>query len=215
MIAICLSCGDLSGEKTGANDIDQPKTENQDKSADLKENPAPNFIGGLVSKKIESRYMLEGTTTNGGNSSHAFKMKFSVSKEKLSFHLYTDSNLENGLNLDFHIDETNKLIMKAVLNTTTHEVDMSGAVKNNELDLVVELHNDHTDAHLIIWHNNGQFVADDECSWEDRCIYNSEGVDYPSPWLDSGRAAGNYWGVSGNISQIESLEGPIDAFAKH
>ena len=61
-----ISCGQLMGDKTGANDMPEMGLKT---------------IGGLEATDVETdSYLLKGTASNGGYASHNFKVKFKLPK---------------------------------------------------------------------------------------------------------------------------------------
>lgn len=212
-----ISCGALYGENTGANDLEQPPVaadNKQDRNLDSQKEDVPSQLGGLSAKKVGDKFFLSGVASNGGNSSHAFKLKFEVDQSETNFHLFADSSIENGLVMSFYMNTQNAIMMKMTLNGISHEYEITEAVESKSLDIVAEVHNDHSDAHILVWINGSSYADNEECTFEGTCVYNSEDFAFDI-WAGVGRAAGTYWGVSGNTEKIESLEGPLDAFSKH
>ena len=194
-----ISCGQLMGDKTGANDL--PETGLQ-------------TIGGLEATDIEvDSYLLKGTASNGGYASHNFKVKFKLPKDdELTFFFYTSNKLQGGSKFIFSRVE-DELILEMVANGKSHKKNLENfSLEDDIVNLSIDLHNDHTDVHLLIWNAEGPFGDQEECSFEGGCIYNSEdfAFDY---WLGVGRLNGVYWGFKGDKSLILSLEGPLEALS--
>ena len=86
------------------------------------------------------------------------------------------------------------------------------SLEGDVVHLSIDLHNDHTDLHLLVWDAEGPFGDQDECTFEGTCLYNSEdfAFDY---WLGVGRLNGVYWGVKGKTNLILSLEGPLEGLS--
>ena len=84
------------------------------------------------------------------------------------------------------------------------------------VDIVVDVHDDHGDAHLLLWKNGGPYGDREECVGDGSCLYNTEYYTFPNPgpWGGQGRAARDtFWGLKGDSSLILSLEGPLEAIS--
>lgn len=185
-------CDFLTGENTGANEgISEIRR-----------------IGGLDAAEKEGFYLLSGVMENGGNSAHNFHVHFKLVENKpVTFFIFSNNTLNGGASFEFqYIDR--KVQMTVSLNgiNHTHEVKRLGRLR--ELDLDIELHNDHTDAHILIWHRRGLHEDTEECSFDGGCIYNSEDFAMDT-WLGVGKARGSYWGFMGDSGTIIELEGPL------
>ena len=97
--------------------------------------------------------------------------------------------------------------LKMDINGITHDIDLDDFSDSEVIDLDLDIHNDHTDIHLLIWDKNGPHEFYEECSYDGGCLYNSEDFAFDI-WLGVGRASGTFWGIQGNKSLIIKLEGP-------
>ena len=187
------ACTELTGDYSGADLIEEQT----------------DYVGGIEAVTAgEKKYLLSGVAENGGNSGHFFRLKFSLpSNEKLSFHFFTNEKLENGLTYKFErIDGI--VSLKIDINGLTHTVDLPQYTNEEIIDIDLDIHNDHTDIHLLVWEHDGNHESYEECSYDGGCLYNSEDFAFDI-WLGVGRASGTFWGMSGNKDLIEILEGPL------
>jgi hypothetical protein len=146
-------------------------------------------IGGLDAAEKEGFYLLSGVMENGGNSAHNFHVHFKfVENKPVTFFIFSNNTLNGGASFEFqYIDR--KVQMTVSLNGISHT-------------------NDHTDAHILIWHRRGLHEDTEECSFDGGCIYNSEDFAMDT-WLGVGKAQGSYWGFMGDSGTIIELEGPL------
>jgi hypothetical protein len=190
---LLLSCGELTGESTGANDISINK-----------------FVGGLDFIEVgEGKALLNGTMNIGD--AHSFKLKFKLTEgESLRFYFFANRKLTEGLIATFSRDNGNTTVNFSLNGVSDSRV-LEGVGEN--LDLVLDVHNDHEDAHIILWNGQGPFEDTEECVDTLGCLYNTEYYTFPNdgPWGSQGRAPGTFWGVKGDKSLIESLQGPLGA----
>lgn len=192
-VLLFSSCTELSGEYSGA-DVIEDQTE---------------YVGGVEAVTAgEKKYLLSGVAENGGNSGHFYRLKFSLpDNEILSFHFFTNEKLERGLTYQFErVDGVVNL--KIDINDLTHTIELSNYNDEEVIDIDIDIHNDHTDIHLLVWEHDGNHESYEECSYDGGCLYNSEDYAFDI-WLGVGRASGTFWGVSGNKDLIETLEGPL------
>jgi len=194
LLALSLtSCGDLTGKSTGANDF-----------------LTSNLIGGLNFVKLsDGKSLLEGTMNQ--SEGHSFKMKFRLPEGKsLRFFFYSNKSLSNGVVATFSRNG-GKAFVNLSLNgvTDTREIINQGEV----IDLVMDIHNDHSDAHILLWNASGPFGDAEECVDDESCLYNTEYYNFVNdgPWGSQGKAPGTFWGVQGDASLIEKMEGPLGA----
>ncbi len=187
------SCGELTGKSTGAN-----------------ETPFDKILGGIPFLEIgEGKLLLSGTMEAGG--AHSFKMKFNLPEGKsLRFFFFSDRGLNNALVATFN-RTGGKTFVNFSLNgeSDTRELKDVGEV----VDVMLDMHNDHEDSHFILWNSQGPYDDSEECVEDGNCLYNSEFYTFPNdgPWGSQGRAPGTFWGVQGDRSLIEDLEGPLGA----
>ena len=186
------SCTELTGESTGANVIEN----NQE------------LIGGIEAVKADgSKFLLNGTVDNGGNSGHGHRLKFNLPEgETLTFYFFITKGFEGGVEYTFTRSQ-GIVNLKMDINGITHDIDLDDFSDSEVIDLDLDIHNDHTDIHLLIWDKNGPHEFYEECSYDGGCLYNSEDFAFDI-WLGVGRASGTFWGIQGNKSLIIKLEGP-------
>ena len=188
-----FSCSELTGESTGADIVDN----NQE------------IIGGVNAVSAgEQKFLLEGTADNGGNSGHGFRLKFSLPEgETLKFFFYTSETLQGGVVYSFtRNDSVVNLLME--INNISHSINLEDFTNSEVIDLDIDIHNDHSDIHILVWDRNGPHEFYEECTFEAECLYNSEDFSFDI-WLGVGRASGTFWGIQGRKSLILSLEGPL------
>jgi len=194
---ISTSCTELTGGDTGANLIDS----------------VSDYIGGIDSISAgENKYLLQGSADNGGNSGHYFRLKFQLPEgESLSFFFFSSRSLSGGMKYTFSkVNGSVYLTMK--LNGLEDRTELVDFKNSDIVDVAIDIHNDHTDAHMIVWDYNGSRGDYEECSFDGGCLYNTEDFAF-DVWLGVGRASGIFWGIEGDKSLIEVLEGPLDAIS--
>jgi len=192
-----FSCKELTGENTGANIIDSGQ----------------ELIGGLDAINAgENKFLLKGTTDNGGNSGHSFRLRFKLPEaEKLSFYFFISKNFSGGASYSFtRVEGTVKLTMS--LNGKSHTRELTTFNDSEIIDVDLDVHNDHTDVHLLVWDRSGPHEDTEECSFDGGCLYNSEDFAFDI-WLGVGRASGTFWGFQGKKSLVIILEGPLPAIS--
>ncbi|WP_372655761.1 hypothetical protein [Halobacteriovorax sp.] len=193
----CSSCDELTGGDTGASLID--------KTSDL--------IGGLDSVSAgERKYLLNGSVSNGGNSGHYFRLKFKLPEEEsLSFYFFSSRSLDSGMKYFF--ERVNGSVFLTIsLNGLEDRTELVEFKEVDTVDVAIDIHNDHTDAHMLVWDYNGARGDYEECSFDGGCLYNTEDFAF-DVWIGVGRANGLFWGFEGDKSLIELLEGPKDAIS--
>lgn len=187
------SCGELTGESTGANDL----ISNQS-----------NLIGGVETLEIgKNRYLFSGVASNAGNSGHSYELKFKLPvSEKLNFFFFANNNLERGFTLTFE-NVAGLIFVHFKLGEKSHRFELASLSGQTEFHLDLDIHNDHTDIHTLLWEHLGQHGDGDECTFEGTCLYNTEdfALDY---WLGVGRAGGVFWGFEGKSELILEVKGP-------
>ena len=191
--SLLSSCKELTGEATGAN-----TTNNQQE-----------VIGGVSAISAgDNKFILNGTVDNGGNSGHGFRLKFTLPEgESLKFYFYTSDNFDAGLVYSFSKKE-GVVNLEMSVNGLSHSIELEDFNDSEIIDLDVDVHNDHSDIHQLVWDRNGPHEFYEECTFEGDCIYNSEDFAFDI-WLGVGRASGTFWGVEGDKSLILKLEGPL------
>ncbi len=188
------SCGELTGESTGARNL-TPGVFN-------------NLIGGLEGIEVGTdKFLLSGVASNGGNASHNFELQFDLAQnEDLTFYFFANASLTNGIMASFkNTDQGLRVHFK--LGELQHEYLLANTAGLESFHLDLDIHNDHTDVHFLLWDHNGPHEDQDECTFEAGCLYNSEdfALDF---WLGVGRAPGTYWGFKGQKKNIIKLTGP-------
>ena len=192
-ISLLCSCTELTGESTGANVI-----ENQQE-----------VIGGVSAISAgDNKFLLNGTVDNGGNSGHGLRLKFTLPEgESLKFHFFTSRNFSGGVVYTFsRVGGVANLKMS--INGLSHSIELTTFNNSEVIDLDLDVHNDHSDIHQLVWDRNGPHEFYEECTFEEECLYNSEDFAF-DVWLGVGRASGTLWGIEGNKSLILKLEGPL------
>ena len=193
---VVSSFDDLSGNSTGANDI-----------------PLANIIGGVSFVEVgNQKYLFEGTMADGGRSSHNFEISLSLpDSEAASFSFYANRTLEQGVRLTLR-REGATTTMTLFLNGVEHSYDIES---RDVLRLSVDVHNDHEDAHILIWDQDGPKGDAEECVEEETCIYNTEFFTDPNPgpWGSQGRGNGLFWGYEGKTEFIIEMSGPNQALS--
>jgi len=190
-----ISCDDLTGADTGANDI-----------------PAgANALGGVVYKKISGNKLLfEGTMDNGGDSSHNFELELKLQDDKKGiFYFFANDELNQGMKLIVEkIGGNAKITLQ--INGFSHFVEKS-LPADGVLRLSFDAHNDHEDAHILIWNLAGPFDDSEECAFDGTCIYNTESFTDPNPgpWGTHGKGSGSFWGFEGDKEIILKIKGPV------
>ncbi len=193
-----MSCSELAGDNTGANTIDNSPTKK---------------IGGLTAINLgDTKYALKGIVDNSGNSGHNFHLRFNLPEgENITFHFFSSRSLSNGANFSFS-RESGTVKCKITLNKRSHEFELESFENIEVIDLDIDIHNDHTDTHMLVWDHFGSHDDYEECSFDGGCIYNTEDFSFDE-WLGVGKASGTFWGFSGNKNLILLLEGPLKALS--
>ena len=220
-----ISCGQLTGENTGAYDDNKnqpsldldgkPKTEGLDKAAEKEETPPssqdPSLIGGLEFLKlgVES-FLLSGSMDNSGNSAHLFNISTYVDESQVTLHFFSNKNLKKGLSVALTRSSNDTVKIQLNLNGLSDSFNVESSL-GSLLELTFDVHNDHSDMHILVWNKNGPFEDYDECSFDGGCLYNSEDFAL-DVWLGVGKASGKYWGIETKKKDtVFKLEGPLDA----
>jgi hypothetical protein len=194
-VVLLSSCGELTGGKTGANDL-----------------IVDELLGGISFVKIgEGKNLLDGTMDKGG--AHSFRMKFNLPEGKsLRYFVFSNKTLDNGLIVTF-----SRVGGELMANFTLNGVSDSRSLGSfpEVIDLALDVHNDHEDAHILLWKYGTTYGDAEECVDDGNCLYNTEYYTFPNegPWGSQGRAPGTFWGVQGDSSLILSLEGPSGAIS--
>ena len=198
LCSFLFSCKQLTGEDTGANvaDVEQ------------------NLIGGLEARSVgEQRFLLSGTVSNGGNSGHLFRLRFELpAGQTLKFYFFISRNFTGGALYSFTRADDGVLTMTIDLNGKSDSRELSVFNNSEVVDVELDIHNDHTDAHLLVWGHSGPHEDAEDCTFDGGCLYNSEDFAF-DVWLGVGRASGTFWGIQGDQSLILLLEGPLPAIS--
>jgi len=194
---VLTSCGDLTGKSTGANDI-----------------PSDNLLGGIAFIELSSGKNLLNGTMNVGDA-HSFRLNFKLPDGKsLRYFFFSERSLNGGVIATFTRTGSD-VGVNITLNGVSDSRVLTGL--GEELDLRFEIHNDHEDAHILIWNESGPYGDTDGCVNDESCLYNTEYYTFPNtddgPWGSQGRAPGTFWGVQGDRSLILKLEGPLGALS--
>lgn len=195
---VLSSCADLTGANTGADEVPPGR------KTDIK---------GIDAFQLgENRYRLSGTMDNGGDSSHHFEIKAILNdSQSLRFYFFSNENLEGGVEIEIK-RQVEKVIMTLALNGKGHSVDLSAFGQGTPIHLDIDVHNDHTDTHILVWRQGGPHEDGDGCTFNGGCLYNSEDFAV-RVWLDVGTAKGNHWGFQGSPDRIKLLKGPNRAIS--
>jgi len=196
---LLISCEELTGKSTGANIISESGNE---------------FIGGLEGIHAgNDKFILRGTTDYGGNSGHSFRLRFKLPEgEQLNFFFFMSRNFSGGAIYTF--TRTSGVVnLNISLNGKSHTHELKTYNSTEVIDIELDVHNDHTDAHLLAWKYSGPYEDAEECTFDGSCLYNSEDFSL-DVWLGVGRASGSYWGFQGSKSLILILEGPRPALSR-
>jgi hypothetical protein len=200
------SCAELKGDSTGANDI-----------------IFDTLIGGTGAVSVggdqnggAQRFLLDGQAPNV-NTGANFKLNFRLpEKQSLTFHLYSFSDLTGGVNVNFSRND-GKLTMTMSLNTVSHSREIKEFENIEEVDITIDIHNDHPNAHNLMWKTSGPFGDAEECEFDGDCLYNTETFalddDFNPLWSNAGKASGTFWGYTGDPNLIISLSGFLDALS--
>jgi hypothetical protein len=193
------ACGDLTGEYTGADAFDGGSGKKQ------------ISIGGLNAvKSSANRFVLEGTADSGGNSGHSYRIELKLPEGSSHTHYFFCSRkLTGGVSLRL-TRTAGKVELRLALNGKSHTIELSAFAGKETIDLDVDVHNDHTDTHILVWQHGGPYGDQEGCSDDGSCLYNTEDYGF-SKWAGVGRASGVYWGFKGDSSFVQKLEGPLAA----
>jgi hypothetical protein len=193
LLTFLLGCTELTGGSTGA----------------LKKAANSLLVGGNESVEIATgNYLFSGTMDNGGRAGHNFDIDITLlQNEKATFTFASNRSLEGGLELTF--TRTNQgLNLLANLNGKEHSFLIVNDSGSELFQLSIDIHNDHTDIHFLIWNSTGPFNDSDGCSFDGGCLYNSEDFALDA-WLGVGRARGGNWGLKKTAPQkIKNAVGP-------
>ena len=189
-----VSCSDLTGESTGANNLG-----------------LGGLLGNISFVEVGSNlYRLEGTATNGGNTAHSYNLDFKLgNSDEFSVLLFTREDLSGGLEVKFTRVDANTVKAKFSLNGTEDFVNFESS---ENVSVVIDIHNDENDAHIIMWDQTGPF-GDEECMDDETCLFNTD--HFGTKWGSHGKAAGSFWGVKSIKENIIKLEGPNETVFNH
>lgn len=131
-------------------------------------------------------------------SKDSYALQFSLTDQgSLTLVTHSDDQLNQGINLVFTRNGSSltAIIQAGGINTSTFT--LGGVDASSTTQLQVDLHNDESPAHILIW--NGSNFAKDEA------IYDSEIPGMNAP----GNGAGSYWGlVLSNAKVGQATVGP-------
>ena len=191
-----FSCSDFTGENTGAHNLDQV--------AILK-------VGGVHAVDVgPERFLLDGVADNSGYSGHNFHLRFRlpVGAQLKFFFFAAKKNLAGGVEFLWMRSSEGKVVMEISLNGKTHRHRLPLFDHREEIDLDLDVHNNHSDIHILVWEKSGSRGNREDCTFDGGCLYNTEDFAFDA-WLGVGRASGVHWGVQGDTDLILSLEGPF------
>ncbi len=199
-LTLCLvACGDLSGEYTGADKL--PPDANVDS------------VGGSSALRLSaSRFLMSGVAA-GRNTGHGFRLRFELIEGRpLEFHFFASRKLTNGLTFVAE-RKAGKVHLSMSLNGKSHTKEFVEFENSKIIDIDVDVHNDHTDMHFLVWKHGGPYGDNVGCSRLDpnpTCLYNSAEFE-GTKWFGVGQARDVYWGVVGESGSFLKLEGPLGA----
>lgn len=190
-LLLLTSCGQLTGNSTGANDL---------LSEDL--------IGGIGAISIGSdRYLFAGSANNGGNSGHNYKLVFNLAEgESMEFFLQGTRSLEGAGAFKF-TRAAGKVTLQMAVNGKSDQKELTAFENVNPIDIEIDFHNDHTDVHILVWKLSGPHNDAEGCSFDSTCLYNTEDFAL-DVWLGVGKAIGPFWGMRGKRENVLSAVGP-------
>lgn len=188
---LLASCGKLTGNSTGANDL---------LSEDL--------IGGIGAISIGSnRYLFQGSANNGGNVGNNYKLVFNLLEgQSMEFFLHGDRSLQGAGAFKFSRND-GKVTLQISVNGKSDQKVLTQFENINPIDIEIDFHNDHTDVHILVWKLSGPHNDAEGCSFDSTCIYNTEDFAL-DVWLGVGKAGGPFWGMNGNRDSVISAVGP-------
>jgi len=192
---IAVACGELSGEYTGADKTDQGR----------------QAIGGLRAVGMtSSRFLLNGTADNGGDSGHSFRLRFKLVEGKpLSFHFFADRKLKNGLKVTARRAD-GMVYLDLFLGDGAISQVMDAFEGEEIVDIDLDAHNNETTLHVLVWKHGGPYGDSYRCRGDGECLLNTEDYSQNSNWV--GQAGGGaFWGLEGDFSLVRKLEGPLKA----
>ena len=174
-----------------------------------------DLIGGISFVEVgPGKALFNGTLANGGSSAHAFNIKTKVAEGKiLKFYFNADKTLTNGIIVSL-TKVGDKAEIGLEINGSAHSIETELS-SDNIMDLVIDVHNDHEDAHILIWDANGPKGDAEECVETGDCLYNTEYFTDPNPgpWGDQGKGPGVFWGFEGDNTLIIEVSGPNEALS--
>jgi len=208
---LCLSCDALTGEYTGADKQDVAASE-QGESSQISEQKEFK-LGGLLAKRLTGgKNILDGVAKNGGDAGHAFELKLQMQEgQSLTFTFFGSKDLEGGVDITFQV--TDAVLEMTILHNEISHTHKLKDVDPSSIDLVVDVHNDHADTHILIWKKNTIYNDYEYCTFDGGCLYNSEDFAF-DVWVGVGKASGVNWGLQIDDSDEESiiqLKGPLNA----
>ena len=97
----------------------------------------------------ETRFFFKELWPNGGNSGQNFGLKFRLPEgSEIRFFFFANRDLTGGVEVSFSRSSGNVSVTFS-LNGSTHTEDLGQ--RSDTLDLSLDVHNDHTDAHILLW----------------------------------------------------------------
>ena len=244
LVLACLGCDSLTGKYTGADKLNSnqpekiidPPNENSEAEVEVSQEPKdPNGkdeikvvvpakdtegpkvfkLGGLAAKPLSGidTYILDGVAGNSGDAGHAFELKLKLKLGQAStFTFFGSKKLKGGIDITFqNVNGTTE--MTILHNEISHTHVLEG-VDPKSVNIVLDIHNDHADTHILAWKKNSAYFDNEGCTFEGKCLYNSEDFAFDI-WVGVGKASGVYWGVKNtDADTIIQLKGPLNANSK-
>lgn len=191
-----ISCDELTGASTGANDISIKK-----------------LLGDISFVKVASdKFRLNGVAENGGVSAHSYSLRFEIAQDdSVEFYFHSRVDLSGGVVVNFSRVSSEMVRATFSLNGIEDSIEFESAT-DSPVSVIVDIHNNESDAHLLMWKSEGPFGVED-CTEEETCLFNSDRFD--TVWGSHGRASGSYWGVNSQSENILKLEGPNETIFDH
>ena len=201
LVSFSLSCSDLTGERSDdAHNIQKVST---------------NEVGGVNAIELGGdRFLFDGIVDRAGNSRHRFHLRFRLPEgEPVKFFFFSSkTDLSGGLELLWMRTEDG-VVMEFSLNGIAHRHRVPTFDDREEIDVDVDVHNDHTDIHILAWDKLGMQGEHEGCTYDGECLYNTEDFAF-DVWLGVGRAGGVHWGFQGDRDLLILLEGPLETDSK-
>jgi len=198
-----VSCEELTGEYTGANE-----TEIIIPGVSIKK------IGKLQFVNVSDKFRLDGVAKNSGHSAHSFLANMElINHKEVTLYFFGDKDLEDSLIVKLYKNDLDLEITATLENATyTHVIVNYNFKKSNTF--LFDIHNGHDEGIHFFICEDGQSSTELNCSFDETCLFNSN--DFILDFTDNlGRAQGPYWGISGNVDKVNELKGFENAIYKH